>query len=256
MPEANLDRPKYLTDHLTELRQGLIKSLVFVFLGMALAFWKSDILFGVLLKPFRDSLAAFPEFNSQVHTLQTLTPIEAFMINMKLAAIVGVVLASPFILWQIWGVVAPALKPHERGGILMVFLFGLLFFLGGLAFGYFVIVPIAMRFLIQYNLDYHFIPQWTLQGYYGFVVNFLLVFGCVFELPLVLAGLVTIGVATPAFLSQKRKHAIVGIFILAFFIAPSADPLTQTIVALPLIVLYEVGILLSRLAFRRKNRAS
>ena len=256
MPDPTPDRPKYLTEHLSELRQGLIKSLVFVVLGMVLAFWKSDLLFEILLKPFHDSLASFPEFSAQVHTLQTLTPIEAFMINMKLAAIVGLVLASPFILWQAWKFVAPALKSHERGGILMVFLLGLFFFLGGLAFGYFVIVPIAMRFLIRYNLDYHFIPQWTLQGYFGFVMNFLLVFGCVFELPLVLAGLVTLGVATPAFLSQKRKHAIVGIFILAFFISPSADPLTQTIVALPLIVLYEFGILLSRLAFSRKNRVS
>ncbi len=256
MPDPSSDRPKYLTEHLSELRQGLIKSSVYIVLGMALAFWKSEWLFDVLLKPFRDSLARFPEFSAQVHTLQTLTPIEAFMINMKLAAIVGMVLASPFILWQVWRFVAPALKPHERSGILMVFLLGLFFFLGGLAFGYFIIVPIAMRFLIQYNLDYHFIPQWTLQGYFGFVMNFLLVFGCVFELPLVLAGLVTIGIATPAFLSQKRKHAIVGIFILAFFIAPSADPVTQTIVALPLIVLYEFGILLSRLAFSRKNRTS
>jgi sec-independent protein translocase protein TatC len=256
MPDPIADRPKYLTEHLGELRQGLLKSTVFVFLGMVLAFWKSDILFEVLLKPFRDSLAYFPEFGAQVHTLQTLTPIEAFMINMKLAAIAGLVLASPFVLWQIWGFVAPALKPHERGGILMVFLLGLFFFLGGLAFGYFIIIPIAMRFLIRYNLDYHFIPQWTLQGYFGFVMNFLLVFGCVFELPLILAGLVTVGIATPAFLSQKRKHAIVGIFILAFFIAPSADPVTQTIVAVPLVVLYEIGILLSRLAFSRKNRVS
>jgi sec-independent protein translocase protein TatC len=254
MPDPPTDRPQYLTEHLGELRQGLLRSSFFVLLGMVLAFWKSDLLFDILLKPFRDSLNHFPEFNAQVHTLQTLTPIEAFMVNMKLAAIVGVVLAAPFILWQIWRFVAPALKSNERGGILMVFLLGLFFFLGGLAFGYFVIVPIAMRFLIRYNLDYHFIPQWTLQGYFGFVMNFLLVFGFVFELPLVLAGLVTIGIATPAFLSQKRKHAIVGIFILAFFIAPSADPVTQTIVALPLVVLYEIGILLSRLAFSRKNR--
>jgi sec-independent protein translocase protein TatC len=83
-------------------------------------------------------------------------------------------------------------------------------------------------------------------------VNFLLIFGCVFELPLVLAALVSVGVATPAFLIQKRKHAILGIFILAAFIAPSADPISQIIVAVPLIVLYEIGIWLSYLAVRRK----
>ena len=256
MPESRPDRPQYLTEHLKELREGLIKSLVFVGIGVVLAFWRSAFLFDVVLKPFRDTLAAFPDFKAQVHSLQTLTPIEAFMINMKLAAVAGFLFAAPFILWQVWKFVSPALKPQERGGILMVFSLGLFFFSGGLAFGYYVIVPIALRFLIQYNLDYQFIPQWTLQGYFGFVVNFLLVFGFVFELPLILAGLVAIGIATPAFLSQKRKHAIVGIFILAFFIAPSADPVTQTLVAIPLIVLYEIGILLSRLAFSRRNKMS
>ena len=82
----------------------------------------------------------------------------------------------------------------------------------------------------------------------------MLIFGCVFELPLVLAALVSVGIATPAFLSQKRKHAILGIFVLAALIAPSADPITQTIVAVPLILLYEIGIWLSYLAMRRKNK--
>lgn len=104
-----------------------------------------------------------------------------------------------------------------------------------------------------YNLIYQFIPQWTLEAYFGFVMNFLLIFGCVFELPLVLAALVRIGVATPNFLSQKRRHAIFLAFVLAFFIAPSADPITMTLVAVPLVLLYEVGIWLSYIAFRKKT---
>lgn len=135
----------------------------------------------------------------------------------------------------------------------MVFCLGLFFFAGGLVFGYFVIVPLALQFLVQYNLAYHFIPQWTLQGYFSFVVNFLIVFGFLFELPLVLAALASIGVATPAFMAQKRKHAILAIFILAFFIAPSADPISQTLVALPLVLLYEVGIWMSHLAVRKTS---
>jgi sec-independent protein translocase protein TatC len=248
------DKPRYLTEHLKELRTGLIRSLIAAAVGVALAFWQSGPLFEALLRPFEAALARFPELAGHVQGLQTLAPIEAFMINMKLATLTGLILASPFLLRELWVFASPALKPHERSGILMVFSLGLFFFAGGLAFGYYVIVPLALEFLIRYNLDYHFIPQWTLQGYFSFTVNFLLVFGCIFELPLVLAALVAVGVATPAFLIQKWRHAVIGIFILAAVIAPSADPVTQTLVALPLVALYGVGIGLSFLAFRNKDK--
>ncbi|HUO58957.1 MAG TPA: twin-arginine translocase subunit TatC [bacterium] len=252
MPEPFQDRPLYITQHLTELRKGIVHALIATGIGVGLAFWKSDWLFFALLQPFRSALEKFPEMKAQVHTLQTLAPIEAFMINMKLATVAGLALASPFILREIWVFASPALKSNERTGILMVFFLGLFFFGAGLAFGYYLIIPLALQFLIHYNLDYQFIPQWTLQGYFSFLMNFLLIFGLVFELPLVLAALVAIGVATPAFLSQKRKHAIIGIFVLAAFIAPSADPVTQTLVAVPLVVLYEIGIWLSYLSVRKK----
>lgn len=231
----------------------MVRSLIAAGIGVALAFWRSDWLFAALLKPFNTVLAKFPEAASKVQTLQTLAPIEAFMINMKLATVVGIVLASPVLLREAWVFASPALKANERSGLLVVFSLGLFFFASGLAFGYFLVVPLALQFLIHYNLDYHFLPQWTLQGYFNFVVNFLLIFGLVFELPLLLAGMVSIGIATPAFLAQKRKHAILGIFILSAFIAPSADPVTQTIVAVPLMVLYEIGIWLSYLAARKKT---
>ncbi|HVZ81956.1 MAG TPA: twin-arginine translocase subunit TatC [bacterium] len=254
MSEPVQDRPKYLTEHLSELRRALIRSGFFALAGMALAFWRSDLLFAWLLRPFLQVLSKPSAAVAHVHELQTLNPTEAFMVDMKLAAIAGILLASPFLLVQIWSFVSPALKAHERGAMLTVFILFLAFFFGGLAFGYYLIVPMALDFLIRYNLDFHFIPQWTLQGYFAFVVNFLLIFGFLFELPLVLAALVSIGIATPAFLSQKRKHAVVGSFILALFVAPSADPVTQTIVAVPLILLYEIGILLSKVAFYRRNR--
>ena len=253
MSQPPQDKPLYITEHLKELRKGLVNALAVTVVGVGLAFWKSNLLFSALLLPFRTALEKFPEMKAQVHTLQTLAPIEAFMINMKLATAAGLAIASPFILREIWVFASPALKSNERAGILMIFFLGLFFFSGGIAFGYTLIIPLALEFLVRYNLDYQFIPQWTLQGYFSFVMNFLLIFGLVFELPLVLAALVGIGVATPAFLSQKRKHAIVGIFVLSAFIAPSADPITQTLVAVPLVVLYEVGIWLSYLAIRRKK---
>ena len=256
MPDQTPDRPRYLTEHLADLRKSFLRSVVILAVGLVVAFWKSAWLFDVLLHPFKETLAKFPAVSGQVHTLQTLAPIEAFMINMKLAFVAGLIFASPFILREIWAFMSQALKAQERSAILFVFCLGLFFFGGGVWFGYSVVIPLALDFLIRYNLDYQFIPQWTLQGYFGFVVNFLMLFGVIFELPLVLMGFVAIGVATPAFLIHKWKHAIFGIFVLSAIVAPSADPITMTIIALPLVALYGVGIGLSWLASRRRNPVS
>lgn len=252
MTTISPDQPRYLTHHLQDLRKGIVRSLAAVAAGVTASFLLSKWMFATLLEPYRAAFRNFPELAGRLPTLQTLAPIEAFMIHMKLAVLAGVLLASPLILREIWVFVTPALKADERKGLLMVFGLGLFFFAGGLVFGYFLVIPLALEFLIRYNLAYEFIPQWTLQGYFGFTVNFLLVFGFIFELPLVLAALVAIGVATPAFLVQKWRHAVIGIFILAAIIAPSADPLTQTLVALPLVALYGVGIGLSYLVARKK----
>src|SRR5258708_22149917 len=144
-----IDRPRYLTEHLTDLRKGIGRSLVMVVIGLVVAFWKSALLFEILLFPFKTALAKFPELGNQVHTLQTLAPIEAFMINMKLATVAGFLLASPFILREIWFFASPALKSNERSAILMVFCLGLFFFAWGVAFGYFVVIPLALNFLIR-----------------------------------------------------------------------------------------------------------
>ncbi|HEY5038612.1 MAG TPA: twin-arginine translocase subunit TatC, partial [bacterium] len=131
MPDFANDRPRYITDHLKELRRGLIRSLIVAAIGVGMAFWKSAFLFECLLKPFQSALSAFPALAAQVHGLQTLTPVEVFMINMKLATVVGLVLASPFILREIWVFSSPALKPNERSAIFMVFALGLFFFTAG-----------------------------------------------------------------------------------------------------------------------------
>src|ERR1041384_271108 len=96
------DKPRYLTEHLVDLRKALLRSLVFIAVGIGLAFWRSDWLFLVLLKPFQDTLDKFQEFHAQVHALQTLAPIEAFMIDMKLSTVVGLLLASPLVLRELW----------------------------------------------------------------------------------------------------------------------------------------------------------
>ncbi len=255
MTKPSSDKPRYLFDHLLELRQVLFHGLAAITLGVGVAFWKSAFLFQILEGPYQRTLSHFSQSAAPLGPLKTLVPIEAFMINMKLATAAGIVLASPYILRRLWIFVVPALKPTERALILAVLILGLFFFTGGICFSYFLVIPLALEFLLKYNLDYQLIPQWTLQGYFDFTLNFSLVFGILFELPLVLAGLAAAGIATPQFLAQKRKLAIFAIFILAALVAPSADPVTQTIVAVPLVFLYEVGIWLSWLVVRKKKTA-
>jgi sec-independent protein translocase protein TatC len=241
------------SEHLMELRKGLIRSLLACLVGWIIAYWKSADFFKVLIHPVQQAYAYFPQFSSQHVFLQTLEPIEVFMINLRLIFLVGILLASPVWIREIWVFASPGLKSHERGVVFWIFTAGMFFFLLGASGAYFFIIPVALRFLIQYNIGYHLLPRWSLGKYFDFLISFLLAFGCVCELPLIMAALSFFGLVPPTFYSSKRKIAILGIFILAAFLTPTGDPVTQTILAIPLLILFELGIQLSFLAFRHRK---
>ena len=177
-------------------------------------------------------------------------PGEAFSAYMILTLWEGFFIALPFLLYQIWAFAWEALTDKERKYIVLFGPLSLVFFLAGAAFAYFVIVPIAVKFLLSFSSSY-VVPMISIKSYISFIGNFVLSFGVVFELPLVLVFLVKIGVATPAFLRQFRRHAIMAILILSAFLTPP-DIVSQLLMAVPLIVLYEFGVLFSVLAYRQK----
>ncbi len=236
-----------LTAHLQELRKRLIFSFIAIGIGFLICYAFADTLFEILAKPL---LKIMPAGGSLIFT----SVAEAFFTYMKIGFIAGIILASPFILYQIWAFIAPGLYRHEKGYIVPFVLGGSLFFTLGVLFGYFVAIPVGFRFLLGYATDF-IKPMPSMKEYLTFTIKFLLAFGLVFEFPVVLVLLARIGIVDSKMLAKQRRYAILLVFILAAVVTPSPDLLTQVLTALPLIGLYELSILLSKIFGKKKKKA-
>jgi sec-independent protein translocase protein TatC len=178
-------------------------------------------------------------------------PAEAFWVQMKVALICGLFISAPGILWQVWAFIAPGLHEHERKyAIPFVFIGTIMFLLGG-AFSLLVVTPYAIAFLLSYARE-TLQPMITLENHVDFLLKFTLAFGGVFELPLIITILSRMGVVTPKMLSRNRKYAILGAFIAGAILTPTPDAFNQALMAGPLILLYEVGIVCARLFGRKR----
>jgi sec-independent protein translocase protein TatC len=189
------------------------------------------------------------------HTLIFTSPTEAFWVQMKVALIAGLFLASPGILWQVWRFVEPGLHGHEKKYAVPFILIGSLLFIGGGAFSLFVVTPYALNFLLSYARP-GLTPMITLENHVGFLLKFTVAFGLVFELPLAITLLARMGVVNAKMLARNRKYAILGAFVVAAVLTPTPDIFNQTLMAGPLIILYEVGIISARLFGRRRAAAA
>jgi sec-independent protein translocase protein TatC len=232
-----------LTTHLQELRKRLILSFIAVGGGFALCYTFAEKIFDILAAPL---LKMMPMGGSLIFT----SVAEAFFTYMKVAFISGLILASPFVLYQIWAFVAPGLYRHEKKYVVPFVLAGSFFFAIGILFAYYVALPIGFKFLLGFATDF-IKPLPSMKEYLSFSIKFLLAFGLVFEFPVVLVLLARIGVVEAKTLARQRKYAILLIFIFAAILTPP-DIISQVIVALPMIGLYELSILLSKL-FGKKS---
>jgi len=233
-----------LTAHLQELRSRLIASFIAIGIGFIVCYTFSQTLFDILAKPLFKLL---PQGGSLIFT----SVAEAFFTYMKVAFIGGLILASPFVLYQIWAFVAPGLYRHEKRYVLPLLFGGSFFFLLGILFGYFIALPVGFRFLLGYAADL-IKPMPSMKEYLSFSVKFLLAFGLVFEFPVVLVMLARIGIIDAKMMAKQRKYAILLIFIFAAVITPP-DLISQLIMAFPLIGLYELSILLAKI-FGKKTK--
>jgi len=220
-------------EHLEELRNRLIKSVLAVILATVCFYLFVDQFLALMIQP--------------VGRLVFTAPGEAFIARMMLALFGGLVLALPIVLYQIWSFVAAGLKEREVKYIKFFAPFSFILFISGVLFAHFIAVPISIRFLLSFSTDI-VVPMITVKSYISFVVTMFLAMGVVFELPLVLMFLTKIGIASPAFLMDKRRHAIVIILIVSAIITPP-DFITQLIMAGPLIILYEIGIFMSKFVY-------
>ncbi len=244
MATVDPDKMSFL-EHLDELRSRLIKVLLCLIAGTALCWFFRDPIFHFLTQPLRVS-------HPDIKFIFT-SPSEALMLKLKMSFFVGIFLAAPAVLYQVWAFVAPGLYRHEKAYALPFILAGTLFFLGGAAFGHYYLFPITFRFLVDFGGDdMQFLPK--VGEYYSFYSWFLLGLGIVFQLPVVIFVLSRIGLVTPGFLMRKFKYAVVISFVVAAIITPTPDMVTQSLLALPMLGLYLLGVAVAALFGRPRRR--
>lgn len=238
-------------DHLEELRWRIIRSLLSVVVGTIIAWFFIDWLVdGVLLRPITVLNAHASGVQQQIH-LQNLKPFGQLFLYMQVAIVAGVLLCLPYILYELWSFIAPGLMPKERKFVKWIVMFTTVCFLAGIAFSYFVMLPAALQFFAGFGTA-TIANNIAISEYMNFVVSVLLASGVVFELPMVSWFLSKIGILTPAFMRRYRRHSIVAIFIIAAFLTPGTDPVSQVLLAMPLMGLYEISIWVSAWTWRRK----
>jgi sec-independent protein translocase protein TatC len=252
-------------DHLEELRWHLVRMIIaIVVVGIVLFIFRQEVIGGVFMTPFKSDFITFKLFCKYVSdqfcnvsipvSMQAISPYEQFMKAMVYSFFGGVIISFPYLTWELWRFVRPALGKKEvrqvRWNVLTT---SLLFFIG-VSFGYFLILPISIQFLSNFVLVEEAVNIWRI----GEVINFemLLLFGTglLFQLPVVIYYLSKLGLVTPKFLRRYRRHAVVGLLVLAALITPP-DPFSQLLIFIPLITLYELGIFISWRVERRKIKA-
>lgn len=232
-----------LLGHLKELRQRLLRCVIAVGVATVLAFVFSDRIFNILIQPAGGVPLIF------------IDPTEMFSTYMKVCLVSGVMLAMPYITHQFLMFVTPGLTAKERRAVYLILPWVTAMFAGGVIFAYFILLPPAMKFLFTFGSDIA-TPQIRIGNYITVVTRFMLAIGLVFELPVVTTFLARIGVITSNWLARRRKPAVIIAFVVAAIITPTVDPVNQSLVAVPLIVLYELSIWLAKLVQRRKAQAA
>jgi sec-independent protein translocase protein TatC len=227
--------------HIRELRGRLAWSVLALGITTIIAFVFADKIFHFLIAPAGD-----------IHLIYTEMT-EMFSAYMIVSLAGGFVLAMPFFVYQIVMFVSPALTRREKKYVYIALPWITLMFLGGVAFGYFILLPPAMKFLITFGSDIA-TPQIKIGNYITLVTRLLVAIGAVFETPVIITFLSSLGIVSPQWLSHIRKWAYIGAFILAAIITPTMDPINQSLVAAPLIVLYEISIILSKIVYRRRAK--
>lgn len=232
------------TAHLEELRKRLIICFVAVAAGFAISYGFKEMLFQVLTRPL---IAVMKQGETLIYTGLP----EAFFTFLKVAFLSGLILASPVIIYQFWMFVAPGLYDREKRLLIPIVALSSIFFVGGALFGYFIVFPLGFQFFLGFATE-TIRPMPSMKEYLSFAAKLLLAFGLVFELPLVLTFLARLGIVSVEFLKKNRKYAILLFFVGSAVLTPP-DVVTQVMMAVPLMVLYEVSIVGARIFGRKKE---
>lgn len=236
---SNDEKKLTVLRHLDELRKRLIRSVIAVVITSILSFVFYEQIFDILTSRTQDINLVYIEMTEMIGTI------------MRVCLVSGIILAMPYLTYQLIMFVSPAFTRKEKRYVYLILPWVALMFAAGVAFSYFVLVPPATKFLITFGSDIA-TPQIKIGNYISIVSRLLLAIGLVFEMPVITTFLSRVGVITPKWLSDKRKTAIIVAFILAAIITPTFDPINQSLVAVPLIILYEMSIWLAKLVQKKE----
>ena len=242
--ETLSDKKMSLTDHLAELRNCLTVSVIAIIAGFAISFYFSED----LLKALTDLISS-----DQKHSFVFLSPAEALWANFKIALFSGISIAMPVFLYQLWRFISPGFKENERKYALPFLITGVVSFVIGILFCYFVVLRYALTFLFTYKTS-NLTPMISIGAYFDFVMKFILAFGLIFELPIAIIFLTKTGILTTKFLTKNRKYAILINFIVSAILTPTPDIFNQLFMAVPLIALYELGIIGAKIFCREAGK--
>lgn len=253
-----------LVEHLSELRKRIVICLVALVVAFIITFSQSEYIFELLLFPLnyspqfslKEGLVFVPEQKLQNTKLIFLGPAEAFWMNMKIALVSGFILTIPVIFYEIWKFISPGLYSHEKKYVLPFVLAATGLFLVGVTFCYLIVLPFAMSFLLNYKVGDFLMPMLSVGLYIDFLLKFLLAFGFVFELPVLIVITTRMGLITPQTLKKYRRLAILLAFVVAAIITPTPDAFNQTLMAVPMIILYEIGIWVSIILNKKREEGN
>lgn len=239
------DAPKPLLDHLEDLRGVLIKMAIVIVVAMIGSFAFREQLAAIIQHP----LAAIDP--DRAANLQSLGVPDSMMISLQISFYAGLIIAFPFLLFFLAEFIVPALNEVERRLLFPAATAGFLLFLGGVLFGYFLVLPRALEFFFEDAHRMNWQPMWTVRDYYSFTTQFIIAFGLAFELPVVVLALVRLGLVTVEQLRQTRSFAVVLIFLFAAILTPTQDIFTLLLMGGPMLILYEACILLASFLEKR-----
>ncbi|MXX03896.1 MAG: twin-arginine translocase subunit TatC [Gemmatimonadetes bacterium] len=235
-------------EHLEELRRAILKSVLAILIGMVLCFTFADYIINFLLSPtFQENLKTEIE-------IQAIRPAGMFTARVNISLLLGFALVLPYVLYQLWTFISPGLLDKEKKYVPLVIFFCCVLFLVGAAFAFYVLIPVMVRFFVQLHVP-DIKPQWDIGFYIGLVNKMVLIMGVVFQMPAVVAFLTWLRILNAGVLKRVWRIALVVIFIAAAVITPTGDPYTQTLVAIPLVVLYFISMGIAALIGRSRRKA-
>ncbi len=256
-------------DHLEELRWHVVRSVAAIFIMMILAFIFTGFIFDeIIFAPSQPDFITFQwlcrlgEVTGVDGLCVTQIPMKLqsrflmgqFTMQLTSSFVIGLCVAFPYVVWELWRFISPGLYIREKKGSRGAVFYVSFLFLLGIAFGYFILSPMTIAFLANYTISDKIANEFDITSYVSTITALVLGSGLLFQLPVVMFFLTKVGIVTPKFLRQYRKHAVVIILITGAIITPSPDPLSQSLISIPLYVLYEISIWISAMELRRKEK--